>query len=57
VSGEGEVPVVLEITDRVPPHQLVDESGEVVSDVPGLPEGTWRAELVVAPDATGWQFS
>jgi hypothetical protein len=57
VSGEGEVPVVLEITDRVPPHQLVDESGEVVSEVPGLPEGTWRAELVVAPDASGWQFS
>lgn len=57
VSADGEVPVVLEITDRVPPHQLVDESSEVVSEVPGLPEGTWRAELVVAPDASGWQFS
>jgi serine/threonine protein kinase len=57
VSADGEVPVVLEITDRVPPHQLVDEDGEVVSEVAGLSEGTWRAELVVAPDASGWQFS
>lgn len=57
VSEDGEVPIVLEITDRVPPHQLVDEAGEVVSEVPGLPEGTWRAELVVAPDASGWHFS
>lgn len=57
VSDDGEVPVVLEITDRVPPHQLVDEAGEVISEVAGLIEGTWRAELVVAPDASGWQFS
>ena len=57
VSQEGDVPVVLEITDRVPPHQLVDEAGEVRAEVDGEPESTWRAELVVAPDASGWQFS
>lgn len=56
VSEEDAVPVVLEITDRVPPHQLVDESGEVLNEVEGVAEATWRAELVVAPDASGWQF-
>jgi serine/threonine protein kinase len=57
VSEEGDVPVVLEITDRIPPHQLVDESGEVAREIEGEPETTWRAELVVTPDASGWQFS
>lgn len=56
VSEDGEQPVVLEITDRVPPHQLVDEEGEVVAELDGESEATWEAELVVAPDASGWRF-
>jgi hypothetical protein len=55
VSQEGGR-VVLEITDRLPPYQLVDDSGEVVAEKEGLPEETWQAELVPAPDASGWRF-
>ncbi|HEX6577141.1 MAG TPA: serine/threonine-protein kinase [Jiangellaceae bacterium] len=55
VSQEGGR-VVLEITDRLPPYQLVDDSGEVVAEKEGLPEATWQAELVPAPDASGWRF-
>jgi len=55
VSQEGGR-VALEITDRLPPYQLVDESGEVVAEKEGLPEATWQAELVPAPDASGWRF-
>lgn len=57
VSAEGELPVVLEITDRITPYDLVDEEGEVVEQLEGVPEGTWRAELVVAADASGYRFS
>jgi serine/threonine protein kinase len=57
ISGEGELPVVLEITDRVTAYELVDENGEVVEQLAGVPEGTWRAELVVAADASGYRFS
>ncbi|MFW6090851.1 MAG: serine/threonine-protein kinase [Actinomycetota bacterium] len=56
ISEDGEQPVVLEITDRVPAHQLVDEEGVVVAELDGEPEATWEAELVVAPDASGWRF-
>jgi hypothetical protein len=56
VSQEGGR-VVLAITDRLPPYQLVDDDGEVVAEWEGLPEETWQAELVPAPDASGWRFS
>jgi len=55
VSQEGGR-VVLEITDRLPPYQLVDDGGEVVAEKEGLPEATWQAELVPASDASGWRF-
>jgi serine/threonine protein kinase len=55
VSQEGGR-VVLEITDRLPPYQLVDDSGEVVAEKDGLPEATWQAELVPSSDASGWRF-
>ena len=48
--------VVLEITDRLPPYQLVDSEGTVKADKEGLPEATWQAVLVPAPDASGWRF-
>jgi Protein kinase domain len=48
--------VVLQITDRLPPYQLVDSSGEVKAEKEGLPEATWQAVLVPAPDASGWRF-
>jgi Protein kinase domain len=48
--------VVLQITDRLPPYQLVDADGEVQAEKDGLPEATWQAELVPAPDASGWRF-
>ncbi|HEU4539609.1 MAG TPA: serine/threonine-protein kinase [Jiangellaceae bacterium] len=57
ISEAGELPVVLEITDRITPYDLVDEDGEVVEQLEGVPEGTWRAELVVAADASGYRFS
>jgi eukaryotic-like serine/threonine-protein kinase len=57
LSEEGELPVVLEITDRAPGYELVDEEGEVVAQEDGFPEGSWRAELVVAADASGYRFS
>jgi hypothetical protein len=56
VSQEGGR-VVLAITDRLPPYELVDDDGEVVAEWEGLPEETWQAELVPAPDASGWRFS
>jgi serine/threonine protein kinase len=57
VSEEGELPVVLEITDRITAYDLVDEDGEVVERLEGVAEGRWRAELVVAADASGYRFS
>jgi hypothetical protein len=48
---------VLEITDRITAYDLVDEDGEVVEQLEGVGEGTWRAELVVAADASGYRFS
>lgn len=57
LSEEGELPVVLEITDRITAYDLVDEEGEVRERIEGVPEGTWRAELVVAADASGYRFS
>jgi serine/threonine protein kinase len=57
VSENGELPIVLEITDRITAYALVDEDGEVVDQLEGVPEGTWRAELVVAADASGYRFS
>lgn len=57
ISEEGELPVVLEITDRTPSYELVDEDGEVVEQLEGFREGTWHAELVVAADASGYRFS
>ncbi len=57
LSAEGDLPVVLEITDRISAYELVDEDGEVVEQLEGVPEGTWRAELVVAADASGYRFS
>ncbi|HEX2361567.1 MAG TPA: serine/threonine-protein kinase [Jiangellaceae bacterium] len=55
VSQEGGR-VVLEITDRLPPYQLVDADGTVKAEKEGLPEATWEAELVPASDASGWRF-
>jgi serine/threonine protein kinase len=55
VSQEGGR-VVLEITDRLPPYQLVDSDGTVKAEKEGLPEATWQAVLVPAPDASGWRF-
>ena len=55
VSQEGGR-VVLQITDRLPPYQLVDDDGAVQAEKDGLPEATWQAELVPAPDASGWRF-
>ncbi|HEX2498032.1 MAG TPA: protein kinase [Actinomycetes bacterium] len=55
VSQEGGR-VVLEITDRLPPYQLVDDEETVVAEKEGLPEATWQAEMVPAPDASGWRF-
>jgi eukaryotic-like serine/threonine-protein kinase len=55
VSQEGGR-VVLEITDRLPPYQLVDSEGTVKAEKEGLPEATWQAVLVPAPDASGWRF-
>lgn len=55
VSQEGGR-VVLEITDRLPPYTLVDDDGTVVAEKEGLAEETWQAELVPAPDASGWRF-
>jgi eukaryotic-like serine/threonine-protein kinase len=55
VSQEGGR-VVLQITDRLPPYQLVDSGGTVEAEKDGLPEATWQAELVPAPDASGWRF-
>jgi hypothetical protein len=48
--------VVLQITDRLPPYQLVDSEGAVKAEKEGLPEATWQAVLVPAPDASGWRF-
>jgi Protein kinase domain len=48
--------VVLEITDRLPPYVLIDADGVVKAEKDGLPEATWQAELVPAPDASGWRF-
>jgi hypothetical protein len=48
--------VVLQITDRLPPYQLVDSGGSVEAEKEGLPEATWQAVLVPAPDASGWRF-
>jgi Protein kinase domain len=48
--------VVLQITDRLPPYQLVDSEGTVKAEKEGLPEATWQAVLVPAPDASGWRF-
>jgi serine/threonine protein kinase len=55
VSQEGGR-IVLEITDRLPPYQLVDSEGTVKAEKEGLPEATWQAVLVPAPDASGWRF-
>jgi serine/threonine protein kinase len=48
--------VVLEITDRVSPYQLVDAEGVVVDVREGVPEATWEMELVPAADASGWRI-
>ncbi|NED96650.1 protein kinase [Phytoactinopolyspora alkaliphila] len=52
--------VVLEISDRLPPYQLIDEGGDVVREVEGT-EQTWAAELVPVADvgsqAPTWRFS
>jgi hypothetical protein len=48
--------VVLEITDRLPPYELVNSSGAVKAEKEGLPEATWQAVLVPSPDASGWRF-
>jgi hypothetical protein len=48
--------VVLEITDELPPYPLVDEDGDTKATQPGKDEMTWRAELLPAPDGSGWRF-
>lgn len=52
--------VVLDITERVQPYDLVDEDGEVVERKEGTPENTWRAELVAVADEGNpvptWRF-
>jgi hypothetical protein len=52
--------VVLEISDRLPPYQLVDGSGDVVEEKEGMEHDTWSAELVPIADDTSdtptWRF-
>lgn len=54
--GEEAALVTLEITDQLTPYRLVDDSGDVVAELPGIGSETWQARLV--PDATGteWRF-
>jgi len=48
--------VVLEITDELPAYPLVDNEGETKATQPGKKSMTWRAELLPAPDGSGWRF-
>ncbi|WP_162449905.1 protein kinase domain-containing protein [Phytoactinopolyspora mesophila] len=52
--------VVLEISDRLPPYELVDNDGEVVDPKEGIEDDTWSAELVPIADDTSatptWRF-
>ena len=48
--------VVLEITDELPAYPLVDDEGETKATQPGKKSMTWRAELLPAPDGSGWRF-
>jgi eukaryotic-like serine/threonine-protein kinase len=48
--------VVLEITDRITPYQLVDAEGEVVDDRAGAEAETWEMELVPSSDGSGWRI-
>jgi hypothetical protein len=49
--------LLVEVTDRLEPYRLLNDAGEVVAELPGIPSETWRAQLV--PDAEGerWLFS
>jgi len=50
--------VVLEVSDRMPPYDIVDRSGRVVRTVPGRGNRPWRVTLVPARDAVGeWRIS
>ncbi len=55
VSEDGAL-LTLEITDRLEPYRLVDDTGRTVAELPGVPSESWQARLV--PDATGseWVF-
>ncbi|WP_165368147.1 hypothetical protein, partial [Phytoactinopolyspora endophytica] len=52
--------VVVEISDRLPAYQLVDDDGEVMEDKPGTENESWMAELVPIADegssTPSWRF-
>lgn len=52
--------VVLEISDRLPAYQLINDAGEVVEQKPGMDNDTWTAELIpIADEGTAtptWRF-
>jgi len=50
--------VVLEVSDRMSPYDIVDRSGRVVRAIPGRGDRPWRVTLVPARDAVGeWRIS
>ncbi len=55
VSEDGAL-LTVEVTDRLEPYRLVDDSGRTIAELPGVESETWQARLV--PDSTGseWVF-
>ncbi|TDE13470.1 protein kinase domain-containing protein [Jiangella asiatica] len=49
----------VQITQRIPDYQLVDDDGEVVQDIDGTGDEPWEAELVAVANEDGtssWRF-
>lgn len=49
--------LLVEVTDRLEPYRLLNDAGEVVAELPGIPSETWRAQLVPDADGERWLFS
>jgi hypothetical protein len=50
--------VLLDVSDRMPPYDIVDREGRVVRREPGRGERSWQVTLVPATDAVGeWRIS
>jgi hypothetical protein len=49
--------LLVEVTDRLEPYRLLNDAGEVVAELPGIPSETWRAQLVPDAEGTRWLFS